>query len=192
MSPMIVEGGEEIDWSKPHIFICNHQSILDIPVAFVALPCDLRFIAKRALAYVPFLGPYMWATGMIFVDRGAGEKARESVRQAGQRVKDGASVLAFAEGTRSKDGRIHEFKKGAFVVALESQVPIVPVAIDGADAVLPPGGLRVRPGVIRVKIGQPIPTAGLTYEDRDELIHRVREAIIAQHLAIGGRGAAEG
>lgn len=183
-----VEGGASLDWETPALFVCNHQSMIDIPTAFMALPCELRFIAKRELSMIPFLGWYMRATGMIFVDRGEGEKARQSIRIAGERVRAGASVLAFPEGTRSVDGKIHSFKKGAFVVAIEAQVPIVPVAIEGAQRVLSRGGFRVRPGEIRVRIGDPIPTRGLVYEDRDTLIARVRSALIEQHRAIGGLG----
>jgi 1-acyl-sn-glycerol-3-phosphate acyltransferase len=185
---MRVEGGEGVDWGAPALFVCNHQSMIDIPTAFVALPCPLRFIAKRELAMVPFLGWYMGATGMIFVARGEGEKARQSIRLAGERVRAGASVLAFPEGTRSLDGRIGPFKKGAFVVAIEAQVPVVPVAIEGAQRVLPRGGFRVRPGEIHVKIGDPIPTRGLRYEDRDRLIEQVRGALIDQHRSLGGLG----
>lgn len=185
---LLVQGGDDLDWSAPALFVCNHQSMIDIPTAFMALPCDLRFIAKRELAHVPFLGWYMRATGMIFVERGEGAKARQSIRLAGERVRAGASVLAFPEGTRSLDGRIHEFKKGAFVVAIEAQVPIIPVAIEGAQRVLPRGGFRVRPGDIRVAIGKPIPTRGLRYEDRDPLIAQVRQALATQHRSIGGLG----
>ena len=183
-----VEGGGAVDWASPALFVCNHQSMIDIPTAFMALPTGLRFIAKQELAMVPFLGWYMRATGMIFVARGEGARAQQSIRLAGERVRAGASVLAFPEGTRSVDGRIREFKKGAFVVAIEAQVPIVPVAIEGAQRVLPRGGFRVRPGDIRVHIGHPIPTLGLRYEDRDTLIARVRQALSEQHQAIGGLG----
>jgi len=185
-----VEGDGGIDWGRPHLFVCNHQSMIDIPTAFMALRCDVRFIAKRELSYLPFLGWYMRATGMIFVDRGQSEQARQSIRLAGERVRAGASVLAFPEGTRTPDGRVHEFKKGAFVVAIEAGVPIVPVAIEGAQRALPRGGFRVRPGVIRVRLGDPIATAGLGYDDRDALIERVRLALIDQHRAIGGLGGA--
>ena len=181
-----VEGGEDVDWSKPHVFVSNHTSFLDIPVAFVAIRANLRFVAKSSLAWVPFLGWYMWATGMIFVDRGKTEHAIASMRRAGARIRAGASILAYPEGTRSLDGRIRELKRGAFVVALESGVPVVPIAIVGAERVLPPGGFRVRPGVVRVRIGAPIPTAGVAVEDRAAFVARVRAAMIEEHRRIGG------
>ena len=185
---VVVEGGEGIDWSKPHVFLMNHQSAIDIPVAFRVLPTELRFIAKRVLAKVPFLGWYMWATGMIFVDRERSTEAVASIQRAGARIRAGASILAYPEGTRSRDGRVLPLKKGAFVVAIESQVPVVPVAIAGASDVLSSTGFRVRPGVVRVKIGEPIPTAGMKARDRDPLLRRVHEALLAMNESIGGKG----
>ena len=184
------ESDDGIDWSKPYIFMWNHQSFFDIVIAFITTPQNIRFVAKRVLKSVPFLGWYMWATGMIFVDRSNREQAIKSLAAAGKLIRAGASILAFPEGTRSRDGRVSPFKKGPFVVALQAQVPIVPVAIEGSGAVLPRGGWRARPGRIRVKFGVPIPTAGLSEADRDQLMHRVREAIIdLQARALAGRAA---
>lgn len=177
-----VEGGELVDWSQPNIFLCNHSSMFDIPVLFSSLRSNVRFVAKSSLAHVPFLGWYMRATEMIFIDRGNSEEARRSLALAGERIRAGASILAFPEGTRSRDGQIGAFKKGAFILALEAQVPVVPVAIEGAARVLPPGGFRVhKDRLVRVRIGAPIATAGLRYEDRDAFIREVRGAIIALH-----------
>ena len=118
----------------------NHQSSLDIVVAFMVLPVNLRFVAKHVLKYVPFLGWYMWATGMIFVHRGRRGAAMGSLVEAAARVRDGASVLVFPEGTRSRDGNVQAFKKGAFVLASQAGVPIVPVAIEGSGRCFPPDG----------------------------------------------------
>lgn len=181
---LAVEGGDDVDWAKPHLFVCNHQSMIDVPIAFVALGCNLRFIAKSELMNLPVLGHYMRSTGMISVDRDDRPGARQSILAAADRMRAGASVLAFPEGTRSTDGEIGPFKKGAFVVAIAAQVPVVPVAIEGAVRVLPRDGFRVRPGLVRVRIGSPIPTEGLTYDDRDLLRERVRAALIAQHQRI--------
>jgi 1-acyl-sn-glycerol-3-phosphate acyltransferase len=178
----------EVDFGRPHIFVMNHQSMMDIPIAFMTIPVNIRFVAKAVLKYVPFLGWYMWATGMIFVDRSNRERALRSLTAAGERIRSGANILAYPEGTRSRDGRIQPFKKGPFVVALKAGVPIVPVAIHGADRCLPSGGFAVRPGTVRVKLGAPIPTAGLTDADRDALMHRVRDALIDLHRSIGGAG----
>ncbi|EAU69515.1 acyltransferase [Stigmatella aurantiaca DW4/3-1] len=181
----------DIDWSRPHIFLMNHQSAMDIPCAFAALPVNIRFIAKHVLQYVPFLGWYMTMTGMIFVNRTHRRKAVQSLKQAGERIRAGKSILAFPEGTRSLDGLILPFKKGPFVLAIEAQVPIVPVAIEGSGRALPTGGIRLRRHDIRVKVGMPIETQGLTGADREALLRRTRDAIIQLHRELGGPGAVD-
>jgi 1-acyl-sn-glycerol-3-phosphate acyltransferase len=187
-SRMFVEALPDIDWSRPHIFLMNHQSALDIPCAFAALPVNIRFIAKHVLKYVPFLGWYMAMTGMIFINRSNSREAVRSLARAGERIRAGANILAFPEGTRSRDGRILPFKKGAFVLALEAQVPIVPVAIEGSIKVLPSDGIWLRRHPIRVKVGHPIETQGRPRSDRDALLREVRDALIQLHLDIGGAG----
>lgn len=184
-----VRGLEKVDFSKPHIFVCNHQSTLDIAVAFSAIPVPLRFVAKKELQYVPFLGWYMLATGMIFVDRKKRHKAVASLKRAGDLIRNGANVVAFPEGTRSDDGAIHPFKKGIFVVAIESGVPVVPVAIEGTRFIMPKNTFRLRPHTLRVSIGDPIPTEHLTYEDRETLRLQAQDAMIELNKAIGGLGA---
>ncbi len=178
----------DVDWSKPHIFVMNHQSMFDIPCAFAALPANLRFVAKHTLRRVPFIGWYMAFTGMIFINRRDRAEAVRSLELAGQRIREGANILAYPEGTRSRDGSILPFKKGPFVLAIEAGVPIIPVAIEGSGAVLPRDGFRIRGGVVRMKVGRPIETAGLSRDDRDELLRKTRDAIIALHLEIGGKG----
>jgi 1-acyl-sn-glycerol-3-phosphate acyltransferase len=106
-------------------------------------------------------------------------------------VRRGTSLLVYPEGTRSPDGRIQPFKKGPFILAIEAQVPIVPVAVEGSYRILRKHDWSVHPGTIRIRLGEPIPTKGLTVADRDDLVRRVRTAIIAAHLGIGGAGAGE-
>lgn len=184
----VVEPLPDVDWSKPHIFVMNHQSMIDIPCAFAGLPANLRFVAKHTLKPVPFLGWYMAFTGMIFINRSNRREAVRSLADAGERIRQGSNILAYPEGTRSPDGSILPFKKGPFVLALEAKVPIIPVAIEGSGAVLPRDGFRIRPGVIRMKVGDPIQTADLKPEDRDDLLRRTRDAIIQLHREIGGKG----
>ena len=187
-SPLSVEPLPDIDWSQPHIFLMNHQSTLDIPVAFAVLPVNLRFIAKHVLKWVPFLGWYMAGTGMIFVNRTHRREALRSLKRAGERIREGSNILAFPEGTRSPDGRILPFKTGSFVLALEAGVPVVPVAIEGSRLSLPPNSFLPRHHPIRVKVGRPIPTAGRDGHEREALMHEVREAILQLHRDIGGAG----
>ena len=177
-----------LDPQGPYVFIMNHQSMFDIPVAFSYLPVNLRFVAKKVLKSIPFLGWYMWRTGMVFVDRSQRSQALASLQKAGKQVRDGATILAYPEGTRSVDGHILPFKKGPFVVAIEAGVPIVPVAIEGSHKLLPRGGFNLRPGPVRLAIGTPIPTTGLRHGDVEALIKQVRDAVIDLHVSIGGLG----
>jgi 1-acyl-sn-glycerol-3-phosphate acyltransferase len=185
-----VRGREKIDWNKPHVIVVNHQSMIDIPALQLGLPTALRFITKQELMAVPFLGHFMRSVGMIAVDRAQTAKGIARLQAQARRMStDIASVLAFAEGTRSRTGEIKPFRKGAFLLAIEAGVPVVPVSIEGARRVLPPDGFKVRPGTIRIDVGDPIPTAGLTAADRDALVQRAHAAVVAMNVAAGGLGA---
>lgn len=157
---LAVEGTERLAPDAAYLFVANHQSFIDIPVLFMALARPLHFVAKRELARVPFLGWYIRAMGMVFLDRRARRAARASVEEAAVLLRSGRSVVTFPEGARSPDGRVRPFKSGAFAAALEAGVAVVPVAIHGAGAVMASRGWRIRPGTIRVRIGEPIPPAG--------------------------------
>jgi 1-acyl-sn-glycerol-3-phosphate acyltransferase len=183
-----VRGLANLEGLKSAVFVCNHQSMIDIAVAFAALPVSLRFVAKRVLLYVPFIGWYLWGMGMVTVDRSNAKKAIATLNRATALFDQGAFVMTFAEGTRSRDGRVLPFKKGPVMLALQSGVPIVPMAIEGATDVLPSDGFGVRPGTIRVNVGAPVDTSALTDVDRDALTERVRNDVIDLHVAIGGAG----
>jgi 1-acyl-sn-glycerol-3-phosphate acyltransferase len=186
---VVISGHEQIDFSRPHVFVMNHESMIDIPAAQAVLPVDLRFITKRELLNVPFLGWYIRAVGMILVDRKDSAAAVQSLQAAGKRIREGASIIAFPEGTRSRDGKLLPFKKGPFVTAIEAGVPVVPMAIAGAREALPPDGFRVRGGVLRIVVGEPIPTADMTAADRDRLVALAQARVVALHKAAGGVGA---
>jgi 1-acyl-sn-glycerol-3-phosphate acyltransferase len=186
---LIVEGGEHVDPSRPTIYLSNHQSTIDIPVLFLAIPVNsLRFIAKSELKYVPVLGWYMQLAKFIFIDRGNRRRAVESMDRAGERIRSGVSIIAFPEGTRSPDGRILPFKKGPFALALKAKVAVCPVTIEGSGKLMPKAKWTITPGPIRVKIGAPISTEAMTDQDRELLMRRVRDVIIDQSLALGGKG----
>jgi 1-acyl-sn-glycerol-3-phosphate acyltransferase len=173
---------------KPYFYVMNHQSLFDIVVAFVSIPVNLRYIAKKSLRVIPFLGWYMSVVGMIFIDRKNREEAVRSLDEACQKIRSGKSILVYPEGTRSRDGFILPFKKGPFVMALQAGVPIVPVAIEGCQNLLERDSLVIKGGRVDIAIGQPIPTTGLSLAERDALMVRVRNALIDLHLTIGGRG----
>lgn len=181
-----VQGREHVDPKRPTIYVSNHQSTLDIPVLFQALPVDLRFIAKSQLKYVPLIGWYMRLANFVFVDRSNHGRALASLRHAGEQIRKGVSVAVFAEGTRS-EGRILPFKKGSFALAASAGVPICPVAIEGSGALMPKNRWTFTPGPIRVKIGAPIDPARFA-GDRDALLVHVRNELITLHEEIGGQG----
>lgn len=174
-----VDGLENVDWTRPHYIATNHQSMVDIPALFRALPVPLLFILKEELGKIPFLGWYASAMGMIFLPRGNPRKSLKNLRQCRQRIADGFSVLMFPEGTRSRDQRIGPFKPGVFLPAIDAEIPIVPVVLDGTGRILPRGGFRVRPGTIRITIGRPVATTGLRRADRRSLAGRVRKSMLA-------------
>ena len=179
-----VQGSPAAVADRPAIYVMNHQSSLDIPAAFAVLPVDLRFIAKHTLRKVPFLGWYMSWTGMVFVDRRNSTQAVNSLTAAADRLRNGVSLLAYPEGTRSREGRILPFKKGPFVLALQAGVPIVPIAIEGSMRCMPANLRPFRPGIVRMAIGAPIETAGMPMDRRDELVQHARDAVLALHTSL--------
>jgi 1-acyl-sn-glycerol-3-phosphate acyltransferase len=174
----------DVAWDRPAIYVMNHQSALDIPVAFAVLPVDLRFIAKHTLRRVPFLGWYMAWTGMVFVDRRNSAQAIASLNAAAARVRDGVSLLAYPEGTRSLDGSIRPLKKGPIVLALQAGVPLVPMVIEGSGVVMPSRLRPLRPGPVRLAVGRPIPTEGMGPEDRDVLLAKVQAALVQLYATL--------
>jgi 1-acyl-sn-glycerol-3-phosphate acyltransferase len=144
------------DGTRPAIFIGNHASLFDPPLMIATLPCRPVFMAKRELARVPFLGWVIWLADFIFIDRGHRGAARRSLKQAARRIRAGQSIVAFPEGTRSRDGHLLPFKKGPFLLALEAGVPVVPFAIHGGPEILPKGTWRVQGGPYLIRLGAPL------------------------------------
>jgi 1-acyl-sn-glycerol-3-phosphate acyltransferase len=167
------------DPSRAIVYISNHQSLMDIPALILAMPVDVRIIAKRELLFIPVFGWALWLAGFVFVDRSDRTRAIQSMEKAVGRLAAGQSIVVFAEGTRSPDGRLLPLKKGGFILAQQASVPIVPVAIRGGHAVLPKGGFRLRPGRMEVIFDAPIETRSGTPEERDALIVTVRDRIQA-------------
>jgi 1-acyl-sn-glycerol-3-phosphate acyltransferase len=173
-----VNGLDNIRFDGSCIYAANHQSGFDILALLGKLPVQFRWLAKAELFRFPILGQAMKASGYIPIDRDNRHKAFESINLAARRVREGNSIFIFPEGTRSLDGILQDFKKGGFILAIQSQHPMVPISITGSHRILPKRGeWRISPGTIRITIGQPIPTAGITIRNRDVLIQQVREAI---------------
>jgi 1-acyl-sn-glycerol-3-phosphate acyltransferase len=162
----------------PYVFTPNHASNFDIAMLLGYLPGNNRFAAKRELFRQPVLGTVLRTMGMIPVDR---ESPAASIAQLQRIGRGDFSTIIFPEGTRSLDGRLLPFKKGAFVAAIELGIPVVPVVCKGTAAVMPKGGyLSILPGDVELVVLEPIPTTGLTYDDRDDLLQKVRDRITAE------------
>ena len=173
---IVIKGMEKLDVRNPYIFMSNHQSHFDI-LALTRIPVQLRWVAKKELVKIPVFGWAVWASGHIIIDRSNRDKAFKSIERAAERINRGISVVIFPEGTRSPDGRLQEFKKGGFVLAIKSRVPIVPIAIHGSRDVLPKKTFQFRSGTITIMIGDPIPTDSFSLENKDQLIEAVRTSI---------------
>ena len=174
-----VENRAKLIAEQPYVFMANHASSLDIWAVFVAIPRRIRLIAKKQLARIPLFGWVMWAGRFIFIDRQNSIAARRSIEEAGERIRNGDSVLIFPEGTRTRDGSLGAFKKGGFHLAVRAGVPIVPVALKGTRELMPRGSYLLRRGTIRVIIGEPIATQGLSEAERTILSERVRGIVAA-------------
>jgi 1-acyl-sn-glycerol-3-phosphate acyltransferase len=162
------------------VFVANHQSNFDAPFMFARIPRHIRFVAKKELYRIPVFGSVVKAMGNIRVERTGDETDRQAIQAAVERVRTRSSILFFAEGTRSTDGKLRPFKKGAAVLAIDAQVPLVPVAVAGAHEVTPKGGLWVRSGrPIVLCIGKPIPTEGISRDDRDMVTVKAHDAVAA-------------
>ena len=161
--------------TPPYIFMCNHQSALDIHVLLAHLPFSFKFIAKRSLFLIPFFGWAIKRAGYVSLDRENPRKALKAMDEAAQRIQDGTNILVFPEGTRSVDGKLLPFKKGVFSLALKARVPIVPVGICGTSLLQPEGyQVPVQGGLVSIHLGQPILVAGRGVSYKDEIAHTVR------------------
>jgi 1-acyl-sn-glycerol-3-phosphate acyltransferase len=152
-----VEGLEKIDHSQSYVIAANHQSLYDIYVLYGFTGIDAKWVMKKELRRIPFLGLSAEKMGHIIIDRSSPEQAIETINIAKQRITNGISVVFFPEGTRSRDGNLLPFKKGAFRLALDLGLPILPISIHGSRDVLPSDTMELTPGRIRMVIHDPIP-----------------------------------
>lgn len=174
-----VSGAERLDLARNYVFVSNHASYFDIPSVLAGIPQDVRIVYKKELERVPFFG---WGLKLgktyIAIDRRQSSDAMQTLAETARRIREGSSVLLFAEGTRSPDGRLQAFKRGPFNLAVRAGIPVVPVTIIGSHRVLPRGSWRVTPGEVRLVVDEPIaPPDADGKESELRLRDRVREVI---------------
>jgi 1-acyl-sn-glycerol-3-phosphate acyltransferase len=173
-----VHGLERIPHHQAVVFMANHQSNCDPPALLVVLPPVLVMV-KKEFFRVPIIGRAMVACGFIRVDRRNREQALQAVEKGVLALKAGKSFLVYPEGTRSPDGRLQSLKKGVFVMAIKAGAPIVPISVSGSNKIMPKGKFVMRPGRFRITIHECVRTEGLTLEELEMIVDRVRQAIIS-------------
>jgi 1-acyl-sn-glycerol-3-phosphate acyltransferase len=183
-----IEGLENIDRSKSYVFVSNHLSNLDAPYHLALMPVGVRFLAKKELFKIPLFGSTLRAVGMVETDRQAHSvEAHRAINERVARViAMGRSLMIYPEGTRSRDGELHTFKKGAFRIAVQNDMPLAPIAIAGTNTVWPHGEKWWRGGRTKMVFHPPLPTAGLGDADIDALQAEARRIIGATYQRIRG------
>jgi 1-acyl-sn-glycerol-3-phosphate acyltransferase len=174
-----VHGAKHVRAGESYVFLSTHQSWMDIPVMLGYLPAQIRIAAKREVFQIPFLGWHMTRGGHISINRSSTAEAVASLQRATESLREGVSAFLFPEGTRSRDGSLQPLKKGGFKLALQTRLPVVPVAIVGSRRVMPRGSLVLRPGIIDMHIEPPTSTYTLTDEDLPALIETVRASLVS-------------
>jgi 1-acyl-sn-glycerol-3-phosphate acyltransferase len=178
-----IEGLERLRPGQSYVLISNHLSNFDIWSTLGFMPFTTRFVAKKELLRLPVFGQALALSDHIVIDRQDPEAAIAKINDAAAHTPEGIGILFYAEGTRSRDGKIHDFKKGGVSLALRAQLPIVPVTVSGTRKFLPRGCAVIRPGGrVRIVLADPIPTADLPFEARDELNQRVRQIVMSNYV----------
>ena len=182
-----IEGLEYLDSDRSYVVTANHWSQLDILLIYGYLPIELKWVMKQELRKVPIVGAACAAMGHIIIDRSDSAQAVKSIQKAGKKLVNGMCVIFFPEGTRAQPGEVLKFKKGAFRLAIDLELPILPLTLHGTDRMLPTGTLDWQPGQVKLQIHSPIETNGLTKADVDRLCqqteHLVRESLTSSNQA---------
>lgn len=172
-----VEGAQNADRDRSYIVASNHQSMYDIIVVYGWLALDLKWVMKQELRKMPAIGIGCEKAGHIFIDRRSPQRARKALDEALARLGQGIGILFFVEGTRSNDGHLLSFKKGAFRTAIEQQIPLLPVTLIGTRDIMPNGTVKLFPGAARMVVHPCIETEGMDASHTEELLARSREVI---------------
>jgi len=176
-----VVGLELLDWSRNYVYVSNHASMFDIPAIIAAIPDQIRIIYKKELEVIPVFGWGLKWGSYIGIDRGRGTKAMKSLEEAVQKIRNGASVLLYAEGTRTMDGRLQPFKRGAFNLAVRAGVPVVPLTVNGSYRLLPKHSMHIRAGTIELVLGRPVSIDGNDGKEGEMRLMELVHSAIALH-----------
>jgi 1-acyl-sn-glycerol-3-phosphate acyltransferase len=174
-----VQGREKITPDQTYVFLSNHQGNFDAPVLLHVLPADWKALIKKEMMNLPIFSLVLKQVQFVPIERQNPQKAHRSIEFGAKLLSEGKSFLAFPEGTRSRDGKLGTFKKGVFIMAIMAQKPIIPITILDSAKIQPPGKYGIHPGTIHIIIHDPIPTEGMTLEDRNRLVQLTRDAIAA-------------
>lgn len=170
-----------------YVVVTNHLSNFDIPLVLKSVPGPVRFLAKKELFKIPLFGPAMAKVGVVKIDRTAGMSVHDAIFSAASAsLSRGYWLLVYAEGTRSEDGEMAPFKKGAARIAIDNELPILPVVLQGTHEVNPPGSVLIFPGKAQISILEPVATKGLTRADVPDLTKRVRAAMLEEYDRLRG------
>jgi 1-acyl-sn-glycerol-3-phosphate acyltransferase len=177
LSPVKVTGLDKIDTTKPHVYAVNHASAMDIPVLYVYLPFQFRIVFKKELLVYPVVGWQLKRSGQVCIDQQKPTNSIAAIRSAVKSLKAGMPLVIYPEGGRTPDGEIKPFLPGAFFLALKAQVDIVPVALVGTYELLPMDTYHIKCRPLEMRVGEPIPTTGLTMRDLEAVSDKVKKAI---------------
>ena len=187
-TPVVTHGMDDVDWSQPHVLACNHISGYDIFALASVMPGPFAFVAKKELERIPLFGSAWKAAGHISIDRSDRQKAIQSLHRAGEKMRrDRTTVIIYPEGTRSRSGHLQSFKKGAFILAIQARVPIIPVVVRDSDLILRPGTFRVTPRPIHLHFCPPVDPERFSEQSIDGLAATVRGEMVRVLEENGGQ-----
>ncbi len=177
LCPVKSSGHENLDKDTSYVFIANHQGAFDIFLCYGFLNQNIKWVQKIGLRKLPFVGKASELAGHVFVDNSSLISRRDSILKAKRAIEGGVSIIMFPEGARTKNGKLSPFRRGAYKVAMDMGLPIVPITINGPYNILKVGTMSLNPGKLELTIHKPIPTAHLNKDDLPALINETKEII---------------